>query len=303
MAPSNRHRRLMVDSTISFCNLQCDPERNPTGICFPFCAATCPSFCRIADYSPPPSSSPSPANSPYSQPAPPAPNHPKISFPLKLSLLFLIGTFIYTLYKFYTVSYRSKRHRTPPPVSPENQETLDEDALDHHIWYIRTTGLQLSVINAITIVKFKKGDHGVVVGTECSVCLTEFEADEMLRVLPYCKHGFHLSCIDTWLRSHTNCPLCRAGIVDDTVEEPLPEQNADDLLFPEETDSRISYMEDDDREEGRVTSGIIIGSVSMEDFATSDHRGIQFQSVDGGSEIELVQMEQRTYNNSLKIGG
>ncbi|KAF1001522.1 hypothetical protein AG4045_000284, partial [Apium graveolens] len=50
-------------------------------------------------------------------------------------------------------------------------------------------------------------------GTDCSVCLTEFQDDETLRLLPKCNHAFHIPCIDTWLRSHTTCPLCRAGIV------------------------------------------------------------------------------------------
>lgn len=64
--------------------------------------------------------------------------------------------------------------------------------------------------------KYKKGE-GVIEGTECSVCLSEFQEEEMLRLLPKCNHAFHVSCIDTWLRSHTNCPLCRAGIVFDVI--------------------------------------------------------------------------------------
>ncbi|KAK9930380.1 hypothetical protein M0R45_027419 [Rubus argutus] len=36
-------------------------------------------------------------------------------------------------------------------------------------------------------------------------------------LLPKCSHAFHINCIDTWLRSHTNCPLCRAYIVSETL--------------------------------------------------------------------------------------
>ncbi|KAL1214475.1 RING-H2 finger protein ATL11 [Cardamine amara subsp. amara] len=48
---------------------------------------------------------------------------------------------------------------------------------------------------------------------ECPVCLNEFEDDETLRLIPKCCHVFHPGCIDTWLRTHATCPLCRADLV------------------------------------------------------------------------------------------
>ncbi|KAK9108758.1 hypothetical protein Sjap_016818 [Stephania japonica] len=47
---------------------------------------------------------------------------------------------------------------------------------------------------------------------DCAVCLLEFEESDYVRTLPACAHAFHVDCIDIWLRSHANCPLCRAGI-------------------------------------------------------------------------------------------
>jgi hypothetical protein len=46
----------------------------------------------------------------------------------------------------------------------------------------------------------------------CSVCLTEFKDNDRVRSLPLCSHIFHLDCIDVWLRSNANCPLCRSLI-------------------------------------------------------------------------------------------
>lgn len=40
----------------------------------------------------------------------------------------------------------------------------------------------------------------------------------MGRCLPKCGHGFHVECIDMWLSSHSNCPICRAPIVVNVVE-------------------------------------------------------------------------------------
>eukprot|EP00262_Sarcandra_glabra_P005616 TRINITY_DN17347_c0_g1_i1.p1 TRINITY_DN17347_c0_g1~~TRINITY_DN17347_c0_g1_i1.p1 ORF type:complete len:410 (-),score=2.27 TRINITY_DN17347_c0_g1_i1:129-1358(-) len=48
---------------------------------------------------------------------------------------------------------------------------------------------------------------------ECAVCLSEFEDDETLRLLPKCDHVFHPDCIDVWLGSHTTCPVCRSNLV------------------------------------------------------------------------------------------
>lgn len=47
----------------------------------------------------------------------------------------------------------------------------------------------------------------------CAVCLCEFTDGEAIRVLPECMHLFHVGCIDMWLNSHTNCPLCRTDIM------------------------------------------------------------------------------------------
>lgn len=112
-------------------------------------------------------------------------------------------------------------NRSPPsePTAPLTNTHEDHDQTPNPldlIWYVRTVGLDESVINSITVCKYKRGE-GLIEGTECSVCLNEFHEDEDLRLLPKCSHAFHLPCIDTWLRSHVNCPLCRANIVANPV--------------------------------------------------------------------------------------
>lgn len=123
------------------------------------------------------------------------------------------------------------QQRVDEEEDDEFSDIVDEDIhgpmVDHPIWYIRTVGLQPSIISAITICKYKRGE-GLIEGTECSVCLSEFQEDETLRILPKCNHAFHIPCIDTWLRSHTNCPMCRAGIVIPHVAAvSSPQQNSE----------------------------------------------------------------------------
>ncbi|CAN6480082.1 unnamed protein product [Victoria cruziana] len=62
------------------------------------------------------------------------------------------------------------------------------------------------VYSTVKALKLGKG------ALECAVCLSEFEDDETLRLLPQCSHAFHPECIDAWLASHVTCPLCRANL-------------------------------------------------------------------------------------------
>ncbi|KAL5203289.1 hypothetical protein ABZP36_014241 [Zizania latifolia] len=49
---------------------------------------------------------------------------------------------------------------------------------------------------------------------QCVICLGLVQVGEVVRRLPACKHLFHVTCIDTWLRSHTTCPICRADVLE-----------------------------------------------------------------------------------------
>ncbi|KAJ0979455.1 hypothetical protein J5N97_014929 [Dioscorea zingiberensis] len=66
----------------------------------------------------------------------------------------------------------------------------------------------------IPLCKYRKGEgkDQQQAEIECSVCLSEFVEGEEVRHLPQCKHSFHAPCIDMWLYSHSNCPLCRADV-------------------------------------------------------------------------------------------
>ncbi|PNT67786.1 hypothetical protein BRADI_3g32215v3 [Brachypodium distachyon] len=55
--------------------------------------------------------------------------------------------------------------------------------------------------------------------SECAICLSEFGEREEVRVMPQCGHGFHVACVDAWLRSNSSCPSCRRPIV---LHDPTP---------------------------------------------------------------------------------
>ncbi|XVF74342.1 hypothetical protein PTKIN_Ptkin13bG0102700 [Pterospermum kingtungense] len=59
---------------------------------------------------------------------------------------------------------------------------------------------------------YKKRVENVGAATECVVCLLGFEDGEEVRQLHRCKHSFHAPCIDMWMYSHSNCPICRTPV-------------------------------------------------------------------------------------------
>ncbi|CAA3023027.1 E3 ubiquitin- ligase EL5-like [Olea europaea subsp. europaea] len=47
---------------------------------------------------------------------------------------------------------------------------------------------------------------------DCVVCLSRVSLGDKYKMLPTCKHGFHVNCIDAWLQRHSTCPLCRCPV-------------------------------------------------------------------------------------------
>ncbi|XP_004501635.1 RING-H2 finger protein ATL43-like [Cicer arietinum] len=72
----------------------------------------------------------------------------------------------------------------------------------------KNSGINRSVVESLPIFRFGSL-LGQKDGLDCAVCLSKFESSEILRLLPKCKHAFHVECVDTWLEAHSTCPLCR----------------------------------------------------------------------------------------------
>ncbi|GMI89466.1 Arabidopsis Toxicos en Levadura 42 [Hibiscus trionum] len=87
---------------------------------------------------------------------------------------------------------------------------------DHHPGMLHRTrsrfsGIDKKVVESLPFFRFSLL-RGSKQGLECAVCLSKFEDIEILRLLPKCKHGFHIDCIDKWLEKHSSCPLCRQKV-------------------------------------------------------------------------------------------
>ncbi|KAK2659823.1 hypothetical protein Ddye_006356 [Dipteronia dyeriana] len=205
--------------------------------CYPGCN---PDYC-IPDvvflYPPPP-------------PPPPPPHHHHVSPYVIIFVCLVIFFFLFILFNVIRAKARAvnqANNNGPQQALSDGseEELVNENRIDHPIWFITTVGLQPSTINSISVCKYKKGE-GLIEGTECSVCLNEFQENETLRLLPKCNHAFHIFCIDTWLKSHTNCPMCRASIVSSSVTPaPLPVINQNSVSSNVIANSQIDNSEID----------------------------------------------------------
>ncbi|CAI0410309.1 unnamed protein product [Linum tenue] len=206
------------------------------------CSLLCPQLCLKAIFPNP--SPPSPPNQEFS-------NAPTTNFsPIVIAIICILAGALLLLSYYTLISKYCRGHTTEDPDTSRSRgrgrrrrqnnlihhnHTGDEDdefgaagdVMNSSLhepwqWHVSlTTGLDEAQIKSITVCKYRKEDGLLVAGgsgrggTEhhcCSVCLSEFRDGESLRLLPKCSHAFHLDCIDTWLRTHSTCPLCRANI-------------------------------------------------------------------------------------------
>jgi len=124
-------------------------------------------------------------------------------------LLIVVGSSIFVVASMYRVLVIWFCHQ---------QSTTTDQNLPQSLRFAATPSLgertSSSILNLIPTHKYHKRNKGGVVsddeGGTCAVCLGDFEEGEELRTMPECLHSFHVQCIDMWLHSHSNCPVCRS---------------------------------------------------------------------------------------------
>ncbi|CAF2123084.1 hypothetical protein BRARA_C01887 [Brassica rapa] len=148
-------------------------------------------------------------------PPPPFPAPPRSINFTPLILIFAVvaiiavPAFVYAL--FFTFPCSSRRRNSTS--SRRRSSSFSDDHVTVDITSPNTTDRDSSTAAAPDSgVKFKKDTHSKEIGNECTVCLSVFGDGEEIRRLSACKHAFHVSCIETWLKDHPNCPICRADV-------------------------------------------------------------------------------------------
>ncbi|KAJ0039694.1 hypothetical protein Pint_27132 [Pistacia integerrima] len=79
---------------------------------------------------------------------------------------------------------------------------------------IPKTGIKKKALKTFPVVKYSAELNIPGLDSECVICLSEFVPGERVRLLPKCNHGFHMRCIDKWLKSNSSCPKCRHCLIE-----------------------------------------------------------------------------------------
>lgn len=174
------------------------------------------------------------------------------------SLVVVIGilSFMFALTLILLMYAKICSRRASVHGNPESQPSLLRTRS-------RFSGIDKTVIQSLPFFRFSSL-RGSKEGLECAVCLSKFEDIEILRLLPKCKHAFHINCIDHWLEKHSSCPLCRHKVnpEDHTI---FTYSNSLRLLinggseFGEESNIEISVQREEE-EERNGSSRFSIGS-------------------------------------------
>ncbi|CAI9784199.1 unnamed protein product [Fraxinus pennsylvanica] len=75
-----------------------------------------------------------------------------------------------------------------------------------------TRGLSQDTIQKLPIYEFYSPRTTSCHETNCTICLQDFKNGESAKMLPSCRHFFHVHCIDEWLLRQGTCPMCRRDI-------------------------------------------------------------------------------------------
>ncbi|XP_031285067.1 RING-H2 finger protein ATL13 [Pistacia vera] len=186
-----------------------------------------------------------------------------------LAIIFFVSGLLHLLVRFLL---------RPPSREPEDLDSVT--ALQgqlQQLFHLHDAGVDQSFIDTLPVFYYKS-IIGLKNPFDCAVCLCEFEPEDKLRLLPKCSHAFHMECIDTWLLSHSTCPLCRASLLPDFSSN----NSCSPIVLVLESGGESSREIVADRESANLgrTSSVL---------RTNSHLGCRGDSEFGSSQIDYTQ--------------
>ncbi|KAK5783546.1 hypothetical protein PVK06_038055 [Gossypium arboreum] len=150
------------------------------------------------------------------------------SIAIAVGFLVLLSTILLASYICFRSSTSPRAFSSNPSAIPASNSdgillptiifVAEDEATDNVV-----LGLDQAVINSYPKFQFCKDSGASNLNTTCSICLCEYKDLEMLRMMPECKHYFHVFCIDAWLKLNGSCPVCRNSPLPTPLSTPLSE--------------------------------------------------------------------------------
>jgi len=115
---------------------------------------------------------------------------------------------------------RNETNTSTPTPPQQNQQQVEEILF----FYEPTTqsnenqGISLNEMRDLTTLEPNDNSEEEKI---CVICHQKIDENQIIRKLNSCSHEFHVHCIDEWLSSHSNCPICRQNIRGES-EPPQP---------------------------------------------------------------------------------
>ncbi|XP_075506640.1 RING-H2 finger protein ATL64-like [Primulina tabacum] len=122
-------------------------------------------------------------------------------------IIFMVGFHLYARWYLIHLRRRQLQRRRQRRSGGRPQIVLLTE--NQYAVSVGDRGLEKAVLDSLPVY-LHSSKTGIP--SECAVCLSEFEENEVARHLPKCGHSFHTECIDMWFHSHSTCPLCRSPV-------------------------------------------------------------------------------------------
>ena len=88
----------------------------------------------------------------------------------------------------------------------DNDNDNNEECGEDYDYFINCKEINKKVSKPVRI---KENDEIIINKECCNICFDDYIIGQYKRTLPSCNHCFHKKCVDKWLKSKSNCPICR----------------------------------------------------------------------------------------------
>ena len=92
-----------------------------------------------------------------------------------------------------------------------------EFPINNRLHMTQQSGTELNSIENINnlsyLIPVNEENKETYIHEECSICNINYRKDDIIRKFDRCPHYFHYKCIDRWLNTNKNCPVCTVNII------------------------------------------------------------------------------------------